>query len=143
MIRGPKPTPSKCAAFLARVEKTDSCWLWKGTLSDNGYGVFYADEKLYKAHRVAYEFAGRVIPEGLQIDHLCRVRNCVNPDHLEAVTCRENIMRGAGVAAKHAKVTHCPSGHPYSEENVRMYRGSRYCRACHSQRYLSRKLAAR
>ncbi len=68
-----------------------------------------------------------MIPEGMQLDHLCRVRCCINPDHLEVVTQRENILRGNGTAAVHAKKTHCPQGHEYS---YRDKRGRRVCRIC-------------
>lgn len=83
------------------------------------------------AHRYAYEHFIGPIPEGLQVDHLCRVRNCVNPDHLEAVTCRENVLRGDGVAAANARATHCPQGHAYDEANTYTWtNGGRHCRAC-------------
>lgn len=92
--------------------------------------------KRYKAHRYFYEQARGPIPTGLVIDHLCRNTRCVNVDHLEAVTQRENIMRGVGVAAMHARKTSCPSGHAYAGDNLYTLPGTnwRYCRACHKER---------
>lgn len=87
------------------------------------------------AHRLAYEAVKGPIPAGLQIDHLCRVRNCVNPDHLEAVTQQENVRRGR-VGENTRSKTHCPQGHPYDEANTyRNPAGSRNCRTCHRASY--------
>jgi len=81
--------------FWARVEVTKTCWLWTGSRSRDGYGKFEpATSVFYKAHRFAYETVVGPIPEGLTLDHLCRVRRCVNPDHLEPVTNQENLLRG-------------------------------------------------
>lgn len=118
----------------AKVQKSDECWLWTGWVTPNGYGQIREgsrNARVLYAHRVAYELFMGPVPEGLQLDHLCRVRHCVNPFHLEAVTTRENTLRGTGPAAKCARVTHCPQGHPYDEENTHVdRRGKRVCRAC-------------
>lgn len=106
------------------------CWLWTAGDNGEGYGRFWTGTGSMQAHRFAYELLVGPIPEGLQIDHLCRVRRCVNPAHLEPVTQRENILRGTSPQAKNATKTHCPKGHPYNEENTRWHRGSRYCRVC-------------
>ena len=82
------------------------------------------------AHRVSYELFRGPIPDGLQIDHLCRIRHCVNPDHLEAVTQRENILRGTSPSAKAAARDACINGHPYTPENTKLFRGDRQCRTC-------------
>ena len=80
--------------FWAKVKKTDGCWLWTGWKNDRGYGNFEVDStRTVKAHRFAYEVLVGPIPDGLTLDHLCRNPSCVNPEHLEPVTLRENIMR--------------------------------------------------
>jgi len=119
-----------------------SCWLWTGAGTGNGYGKFWVFPRMVPAHRYAYEFCVGPIPEGLEIDHLCRVRNCVNPDHLEPVTHRENILRGETIMAKNAAQTHCKNGHPFDEANTYHYRGFRHCRECRRQhKRLSRSAA--
>lgn len=75
------------------VDKTDDCWLWTGTINRKGYGQFKINYRYYVAHRVSFELAGGVIGDGLQVDHLCYVRHCVNPAHLEPVTPSENMRR--------------------------------------------------
>ncbi len=120
--------------FWSKVKKTDGCWLWTDVLQANGYGsigVGGRSGKKLLAHRISYEISHGPIPEGLQIDHLCRVRNCVNPSHLEAVTNRVNGLRGESFCAHHARKTHCPNGHAYDTENtIEKKNGSRACRAC-------------
>lgn len=119
------------------TEKTrpvaNGCIEWTaGTAGPGGYGYFYAGRtsldqtgRIY-AHRWAYEHYVGPIPDGLHIDHLCRNRLCVNPEHLEPVTPAENVARSHGNNRK----THCPQGHPYAGKNVRVYRGQRFCREC-------------
>ena len=80
--------------FWAKVQKTDTCWLWTAYRLPSGYGQFGLNGKMVYAHRWSYEQVHGPIPKGMHIDHLCRVKHCVNPDHLEVVTCRENAMRG-------------------------------------------------
>ncbi len=90
-----------------------------------------SDGKMLYAHRVSYELFVDAIPDGLTLDHLCRVRHCVNPSHLEPVTMRENLMRGDTAAAKNAAKESCPQGHPYSGDNLRITpKGYRVCRTC-------------
>ena len=117
--------------FWEKVNKTDTCWLWTAYVDPEGYGRFkYGLHQ--NAHRVAYEWIIGPIPPGLQIDHLCRVRNCVNPSHMEPVTLVENVMRSPIHSSLiNAAKTHCPKGHPYSAENTRRgARGGRKCREC-------------
>jgi len=107
------------------------CWLWTAYCSKDGYGKFHSnrlDNTL--AHRVSYEMYKGKIPEGMQIDHLCKVRCCVNPDHLEPVTQQENIRRGE-TGINFRSVTHCPKGHAYDEANTSFKKsGARRCNAC-------------
>lgn len=89
--------------FWEKVDKTRTCWIWTGALDQNGYGKFRYMEKNRSsayAHRVAYELVKGEIPDGLHLDHLCRTRSCVNPDHLEPVTQRENNLRGVWARRK-------------------------------------------
>ena len=134
--------------FWGSTDKSDSCWLWTGTLDTCGYGQIKSKGKTLKAHRFAYELLVGPIPDGLQLDHLCRVRNCVNPDHLEPVTQTENVRRGTSFAVEHAAKTHCPQGHPYEGDNLYIIptTGSRSCKACHavaSRKYKARQREAR
>lgn|SRR3990167_459892 len=126
------------ARFWAKVDKTEGCWLWTGAKS-RGYGQMGVRGKLVQAHRYAYESLVGLIPTGLELDHLCRNHACVNPLHLEAVTHRENLLRGIGMIAHNMKVTHCPQGHPYDSRNTLSIRKrglhgqpGRNCRACKS-----------
>ena len=106
------------------------CWHWVGVTNPFGYGRVRFDGKLRMAHRVSYEAYIGPIPDGLDIDHLCRNRSCVNPWHLEPVTERENTLRGISIAAVNAKKTHCDAGHAFDAENTWHFRGGRHCRAC-------------
>lgn len=108
-----------------RVIPCGGCWEWQGHLAGGGYGGFSDGRNVY-AHRWAYEHLIAPIPDGLQIDHLCRNRACVNPAHLEPVTQTENQMRGL----KGSLVTHCPQGHPYDEENTRWRKDRPNGRGC-------------
>jgi len=117
--------------FVAKVTFTDECWLWTGARFSNGYGSFWLLGKSVGAHRVAYELWRGPIPEGLHLDHLCRVRHCVNPDHLEPVTVRENLSRSP---VHQMNYTHCVHGHPLSGDNLYLWNGRRKCRECNRRR---------
>lgn len=117
--------------FRLRFTVTEDCWIWNGAPASNGYGKFGFNGKTVSAHRMSYEMFVGQIPPGLTIDHLCRVRLCVNPNHLEAVPHRVNILRSDGPAAKNAVKTHCDRGHAFTPENTRITNGTeRVCRAC-------------
>lgn len=112
----------------------DGCWIWTAMRDKRGYGRIASGTKYgipLLAHRVMYEMLVGPVPDGLELDHLCRVTSCVRPDHLEPVTHRENMARG-----EWATKTHCPAGHEYNEENTmrRSNRRSRECRACKKAR---------
>lgn len=115
-----------------RIDPETGCWLWTGYLTPRGYAAgTVAMKKGVRMHRVTYAQLRGPIPDGLQLDHLCRVRHCINPWHLEAVTCRENLMRGDTIAAANASKTHCKRGHEFTPENTyRPPAGGRICRAC-------------
>lgn len=103
------------------------CWIWTRRPSMNGYGRIGITGL---AHRASYEAFVGPIPSGLHIDHLCRVRRCVNPAHLEPVTCKENILRGESPEAKFARQTHCKDGHPFDVHARRLSDGRPYGRSC-------------
>ena len=117
--------------FWSKVDRSGECWVWTAKRRRDGYGHFRAGVRTVYAHRWAYEALVGQIPDGLTLDHICRNRACVNPKHLEPVTHRENILRGISPPAVQARRTHCPKGHPYSGENLRIRsNGYRQCRIC-------------
>lgn len=117
--------------FARYVQRGDECWEWTGARNAYGYGVFKLDGRVVMAHRFSYEAEVGLIPDGLQLDHLCRVRHCVNPAHLEPVTSRENLLRGSTITAANAAKTHCKRGHEFTPENTYVdKKGRRDCRAC-------------
>lgn len=164
MVKGPRPTPFY-DRVMAKVDRRedDECWPWLGYVMPNGYGkLTHTGAGSNLAHRLVYEMDIGPIPKGLDIDHLCRVRHCVNPFHLEPVSRKVNLARSplvrellaektraaterrANRPLKHNRYkTHCPQGHPYDEFNTRWYRGSRRCKACdrdrHNALYAARK----
>ena len=128
------------ARFETKIEYRGECWLWTGAINANtGYGAFSVKLPNNKwnqrgAHRIAYAHWVGPIPVGLWLDHLCRVRRCVNPKHLEPVTPRENILRGEGSSADRARQTHCLRGHEFTPENTYRPQGTRQCRECKRER---------
>lgn len=132
-------TPSQRFERMYQPVPFSGCWLWIGGLSSDGYGSFSVQRRHIKAHKFAYLERFGEVPAGLELDHLCRIRCCVNPDHLEPVTHRENVARGNSVSALNASKTHCPRGHSYSIATRGIMR--RVCLIC--EREANRRCYAR
>lgn len=111
------------------------CWLWTASVDLHGYGRINAHGRTRVAHRTLYEELRGPVPEGLTLDHLCRVRRCVNPDHLEPVTHAENVRRGEA-GAHNKRKTHCKHGHEFTTETtrIRLVDGGRECLVCEKAR---------
>lgn len=142
-------TKTRLQLFWAKVKIDHSgCWLWIGHVNKvNGYGQFWDGEKVIGAHVFSYrQFVGPIPPKH-EPDHLCRVRHCVCPSHLEAVTRKENLLRGNTLTAKNSNKTFCSRGHPFSGENLFIAKnGSRQCRICrkyHDRKWRSENRARR
>jgi hypothetical protein len=145
--KGPRPK-SVTERFWPKVNKDGPvsvhrpalgpCWLWTAYIYPDGYGRLRVAKATTErrwtwalAHRLAYEMLVGPIPEGLTIDHLCRVHACVNPRHMEPVTQGENVLRGIGLTAQESRQTHCHKGHEFTPENTYTpKRGGRHCRVC-------------
>ncbi|MFF0744203.1 HNH endonuclease signature motif containing protein [Streptomyces sp. NPDC004111] len=125
------------------IDAPGGCWIWTGCLDRDGYGRMRVDGRRQYVHRLSYEGLRGRIPAGLEIDHLCRVRACANPDHLEPVPHRVNVLRGESFAALKARQTQCVNGHTFTAGSVyRAPNGTRKCRPCRAaanQRYRQRR----
>jgi hypothetical protein len=134
----PQLTEKQEESFWSRVEvpyQPSCCWEWTGPKNKDGYGrsTYWIGYKnvARMAHRLAYTLLIGEIPDGLTLDHLCRNRCCVNPDHLQPATLKVNTLRGQTIPARHAKKTHCIHGHEFNFENTYVNRlGHRVCRVC-------------
>lgn len=114
-----------------KVVAQGECWEWTGSKTRNGYGQLKIGGVAMMAHRAFYEHFITEIPDGLDLDHLCRMRACVNPWHLDPVSRSVNLYRAETLGKYNLKKTHCPHGHEYSAANTRFTRtGSRCCRTC-------------
>ena len=121
--------PKILSRFWSKVNKVNNCWEWTGC-TRLGYGRFKIKGKLVTAHRFSYELNYGFIPKDCEIDNLCRNKKCVNPDHLEAVTKKVNILRGIGPTAINKRKTHCKYGHLLSGDNLGIQNdnGDRFCK---------------
>lgn len=130
--------------YKAKVSISNTCWIWMGYRGKGGYGRIRLNHKATQAHKWFYEYIYGEVGDGLVLDHLCRVHECVNPNHLEPVTPQINSLRGNTVAAKNAAKIHCPQGHLYNKTNTYLTKtGGRACRICiaaHQRKYYARKL---
>lgn len=132
----PAPLNSEFWWFVQdRIRKDEGgCWLWTSTKSD-GYGLFNSRHlnpfTTRRAHRVIYQAVRGKLPQSVSLDHLCRNRACVNPEHMRCASNRENVLAGVGVTATNKRKTHCIRGHELSGKNIESYSRFRSCRACH------------
>lgn len=145
--RGPRTLSISDRIARWTERRANGCLLWTGQINNEGYGQLSVNGAMKLAHRVSYELSVAEIPPGLVIDHLCRVRSCIEPSHLEPVTQRENVLRSpVAPGALNAAKTHCPQGHPYSPENTYVYYARNYteriCKTCRSA-YQKRRYEAR
>jgi hypothetical protein len=135
-----KKTPNLLPVKIKLKINIDSnnCWLWSGAINKSGYSLITRKHKQIRLHRWVYEQFYNEIPQGLVIDHLCRVRHCVNPDHLEAVTLKENVLRGDAAKPRKFKKEYCIRGHKFDELNTlyQNYKGKirRSCKICYNNR---------
>ena len=145
-VRKPRLLTPPELRFWSKVNRTKTCWLWTGAVQSKGYGTFGRgrnQDGTMLAHRFSYEQAYGPIPKDLELDHLCRVRHCVNPSHLEAVTHRENSLRGESPTCVTHRTGVCRNGHPQTPENQAST--STACRLCvnaHNRlRYRAKRVA--
>lgn len=148
--RKPRPImpikPKDVVRLMRRIKVgRDGCWNWTGGVAGDNYGAFYHGGRQVYTHRFSYELFVGVIPEHLQVDHLCRNHSCCNPKHLELVSGRENKLRGTGASARNAWKRYCVNGHPLYGDNLilrkfkgNIQRGCRKCRSLYDDGYYSK-----
>ena len=135
----PADLPARLSSKI--IVDSHGCWLWQGVINNRGYGT--TGRHTY-VHRLTYELLVGPIPAGLTLDHLCRVRHCVCPSHLDPVTLRVNQLRGQSPAAINARRTHCLHGHALADTNLFIDRhGRRHCKRCRADRMAKYKAARR
>lgn len=136
-------TDGELSRFNSNVDKTGDCWLWTAPLDRDGYGSFFFRRRNRRAHRVAWFAAHGAIPDGMVINHTCRQRNCVNPQHLNMVTASENSLRDSTSKGYiNSQKTHCPRGHAYDRTyRLKSGRTNRGCSTC--EREKARRLRAK
>ena len=142
-----QPRKDLADRFWSKVTKTESCWIWTGGRSGNGYGLFWTGNYRLNgspiwmmAHRFPYQDIHGDVADGLELDHLCRVPLCVNPDHLEPVTHAVNMQRSPLMGSYGRNKVQCVHGHPFDDANTyRWSNGHRACRTCHRERERARK----
>jgi len=131
--------------FWARVNKTDSCWLWMGAKTGAGYASIWWRGERWRGHRLAWVLSGKVDPGKHYLCHKCDVPHCVNPAHLFMGTQSDNMQdclrKGRFAVNQYARQTHCNHGHPFDQKNTRWYEGYRYCRACAARQGRERRKA--
>lgn len=142
-------TPKQLERFWAKVNKTDSCWLWTANTSPQGYGSWGCNKRSLRAHRVAYYLHNGPIAAGLSVCHRCDTPACVNPAHLFLGThtdnMRDSLKKGRHIASRErTRKTHCLKGHAFTPENtMRATKGGKACRTCHNERKRLAKAAKR
>lgn len=138
-------TEKQKKAFYSKIKINEEtgCWKWIGALSSGGYGDISINGRTLRAHRLSFLLHKGDLIKGLTLDHLCRNRSCVNPEHLEQVTYQENILRGEGICAINSRKTHCKNGHPLSGKNLHIRpnkgRDCKICKNIINQRMLGTK----
>jgi hypothetical protein len=129
-----QPISERLEKYTDKIDHPQGCWIWSGTINRGGYGNCYVNKDGYRttmqASRAWFEHVNGPIPPGLELDHLCRNRVCVNPSHLEPVTGRENTLRSEALTAKYARATHCKNGHPFTGDNLKIRSSSLNHRRC-------------
>lgn len=142
----PDTRPGHASRVFAQIDFSGDCWEWTGQLNNSGYGIAPAGGKGGRsqgAHRAVWRLLVGEIPDGLQYDHLCRNKKCVNPDHGEIVAASENSRRSYNMAGRHARQETCPKGHDYDSVYTHPVTGRQWreCRTCQRENALARYYA--